>query len=276
MEFTSDLRKMRTSLDEQGVAQYILPLYDKTENVGTYFMNPLIGEKITIHFQQEIHCVETGKRIKKTFGEGLSYESWLKSPLASPSIIRPELSRIHEGIALRDMAWEQEHHNQPHIVYLSSTSGVKVGVTRATNKISRWIDQGATEGIVLAETPYRQLAGLIEVALKDHLPDKTAWQAMLKNENNASESLPSAKNRMLELLPQDYEPFFADSDEVTKISYPVTLYPLKVKSLKLDTFQQYSGELAGIKGQYLLFKDGHVLNIRAHAGYRIALEKVAS
>ena len=27
--------------------------------------------------------------------------------------------------------------------------------------------------------PYRQLAGLIEVAMKDHFADKTQWRAML-------------------------------------------------------------------------------------------------
>ena len=43
------------------------------------------------------------------------------------------MSRIHEGIALRDMEWEEKHHNQPHVVYLSYTSGIKVGVTRDTN-----------------------------------------------------------------------------------------------------------------------------------------------
>ena len=147
MLFTTNLRKMRANLDDQGVAQYELPLFDVIAQNGNYLMNPLIGEKITVHFNQEIHCVETGKKIKKTFGEGMSYDAWLKSPAASPSIIRPELSRIHEGIALRDKEWEEAHHNQPHYVYISRTSGVKVGVTRATNKISRWIDQGASEEI---------------------------------------------------------------------------------------------------------------------------------
>ncbi len=263
---------MRASLDDQGVAQYELPLFDVIEQKGNFLMNPLIGEKITIHFNQEIHCIETGKKIKKTFGEGMSYEAWLKSPAASPSIIRPELSRIHEGIALRDMEWEEAHHNQPHYVYISRTSGVKVGVTRATNKISRWIDQGASEGILLAETPYRQLAGLIEVALKDHMSDKTSWQAMLKNERSSDEPLLAVKNRSLDLLPAEFETFFSDDDTVTTIKFPVLQYPLKVKSLKLDNITGFKGELCGIKGQYLIFRDGTVMNIRSHSGYRISIE----
>lgn len=260
---------MRTTLD--GVAQYVLPTYDVLENTGTFYMNPLVGQELIITFENEIHCVATGKKIKKTFGEGLCYEAWLSSPMAVESIIRPELSRIHEGIALRDEAWEREHHLQPHYVYLSKTSDVKVGVTRATNLPSRWIDQGATEGIIIAETPYRQLAGIMEVALKEHFADKTAWQAMLKN-IAAPVNMRHKKDEALSYLPQDYEAFFFDDDTITTIEYPVLKYPEKVKSLKMDTVPEFKGKLAGIKGQYLLFDDGHVFNVRSHAGYKVSIE----
>lgn len=269
MKITTHLRKMKTTLDD--VAQYTLPLVDIIDHTGLYYMNPLVGSSITIEFENEIHCIETGKKIKKTFGEGLSYDAFMKSPLASPSIVRPELSRIHEGIALRDQAWEEEHHNKPHFVYLSRTSDIKVGVTRDKNIPSRWIDQGASEAIIVAETPYRQLAGLIEVMLKDTLADKTNWQAMLKNITSNTESLVDKKNEILELFPMDYEPFIYDDDTVTIINYPVLNYPVKVKSLKLDTTPTFGGKLMGIKGQYLIFEDGTVFNVRSHAGYKISL-----
>ena len=111
----------------------------------------------------------------------MSYDAFKSSPLAVESIIRPELSRIHEGVALRDYDWEMAHHMQPHIVYLSKTAGIKVGVTRETQIPYRWIDQGAVEALILAKTPYRQAAGLIEVALKKHISDKTNWRKMLQN-----------------------------------------------------------------------------------------------
>jgi hypothetical protein len=224
-----------------------------------------------LRFEQEIHCIATGKKIKKTFGEGLSYEAFLTSPLASPSIVRPELSRIHEGIALRDFEWENAHHNQPHYVYISRTGGCKVGVTRSTNVPSRWIDQGAVEAILVAETPYRQLAGAIEVALKEHFADKTNWQQMLKNQITDHRSLIDHKEAALSHFLADWEPFVYESDEVTTIEYPVKEYPAKVKSVKLDTLSEYKGTLRGIKGQYLYFDNGLVLNIRSHAGYRVTL-----
>ncbi|MCC6599063.1 MAG: DUF2797 domain-containing protein [Crocinitomicaceae bacterium] len=271
MKISLNLRKMRTCLDGM-LATYILPITDVLEITGQVALNPLIGEKIIISFENEIHCVAPGKKIKKTFGEGFSYEAWLTSPMACPSIVNPELSRIHEGIALRDREWEEQHHNQPHYVYLSRTGDVKVGVTRTTNVPMRWIDQGAVEAIVVAETPYRQLAGLIEVALKNDFPDKTNWQNMLKNIFTNASPLIVMKDKALSLLAADYGDFFLDDDTVTKIEYPVIAYPEKVKSVKLDTCPVIKGKLSGIKGQYLLFEDGRVFNVRSHSGYRVSIE----
>ncbi len=269
MQITTHLRKMSTRLGDE--AEYALPQLHILERSGSVPVNPWVGREVSIRFSGNIHCVVTGKKIRKTFGEGMSYEAFLSSPLNVESIIRPELSRIHEGIALRDKAWEEEHHNRPHYLYLSRTSHVKVGVTRTSNVPSRWIDQGATEAIIVAETPYRQLAGLMEVALKDHMPDKTAWQAMLKNETQDTVSLVAWKDQVLRLLPEDYEAFFYPSDQVTAIRYPVREYPLKVKSLKLDTTPEFSGKLLGIKGQYLLLDGGRVFNVRAHAGHEVEI-----
>jgi hypothetical protein len=264
------LRKMKTTLADG--AMYELPLVNILEHTGKEPCNEWVGKRMNIRFLNEIHCVITGKKIKKTYGEGMSFDAWQSSPLAVESIIRPELSRIHEGIALRDFDWEQEHHNQPHYLYLSRTSDVKVGVTRTTNVPSRWIDQGASEAIVVAITPYRQLAGLMEVVLKEHMTDKTNWQAMLKNTVNDTTPLVVKKEAVLDMLGEQYEAFFSDDDSVHSIQYPVLEYPQKIKSLKLDSVPEFNGRLVGIKGQYWLFDDGAVFNVRSHAGYRIQID----
>jgi len=196
----------------------------------------------------------------------------MTSPYAVESIIRPELSMAHLGIALRDLEWETQHDVQPHIVYLSKTSGIKVGVTRKTQVPTRWIDQGAHEAIVLAETPYRQAAGLIEVALKDHMDDKTNWRMMLKNENSTTESLEDAKARVEKLIPEDLQQFIAKDTSIQKITFPVLDYPTKVTSMKFDKMPIIEKKLSGIKGQYLIFDDNTVINLRSHTGYRISLE----
>jgi hypothetical protein len=269
MKYTGNIRKMRSSLDEE--VQYQLPLYNVLEPEHFIPMNALIGKELEMDFEHEIHCVVTGKKIKKPYGEGMSFDAFMQSPQASPSIIRPELSRIHEGVALRDFEWEMEHHMQPHVTYLSLTSGVKVGVTRLTQIPTRWIDQGATQALIIAEVPYRQLAGLIEVALKDHFADKTNWRDMLKNSAEDAD-LQDAKSHIYSYLPADLQQYLVDDEEVLDIHYPVIQYPQKVKSIKLDKVPSIKQKLMGIKGQYLIFENGEVLNIRSHAGYKVSLE----
>jgi hypothetical protein len=49
-------------------------------------------------------------------------------------------------------------------------------------------------------------------------------------------------------------------------------YPQKVKSVNLSKDDALSGKLTGIKGQYLIFDQGRVLNVRSHEGYIVDFE----
>jgi hypothetical protein len=266
---SGNIRKMQSKLDSP--VDYKLPLFDVLEPNHLVPLNQLLGKQISITFENAINCVVTGKKIKKAYGEGMSYDAFMSSPLAVESIIRPELSRIHEGIALRDLEWETQNHLQPHYTYLSNTSGLKVGVTRTTQIPTRWIDQGATQALIIAETPYRQAAGLIEVALKNHLADKTNWQMMLKS-NPVHLDLLGAKEKFAALIPDELKQWIKPDTTETIIQYPILRYPEKIKSLKLDTNPLIEGVLTGIKGQYLMINDQFVINIRSHTGYLISFE----
>lgn len=266
MDLYGNLRKMKTELQDE--VHYSLPLYDKLDFSENLALNDLIGSTIKISYSGIINCVITGKRIKKAYGDGMSYDAFKSSPLAVESIIRPELSKIHEGVALRDYEWEMKHHMQPHIVYLSKTAGIKVGVTRSTQIPYRWIDQGAVEALVIAETPYRQAAGLIEVELKNHISDKTNWRKMLQNELS-TESLELVRDELINYLPEDLKKFIVKEKSIDSIKFPVLKYPIKVKSLTLDKVPEIEEKLVGIKGQYLLFDNDKVFNVRRHAGYLI-------
>ena len=214
-----------------------------------------MGQRLYIQFEGQIHCRVTGQTIRKAYGEGMSYQAWSEHPAAVESVLRPELSRIHEGIALRDFEWEQKHHNQPHYVYISQTGGFKVGVTRTTNRPFRWHDQGAVAAIAIAETPYRQLAGEMEVSLKEILSDKTNFRKMLANVEPDCAELEGWKEECFDHLGPVYEPFFID-EPPEEFVYPVLNYPAKVNSLTLDKAPSIEGTLEGIKGQYLLMGDG--------------------
>jgi hypothetical protein len=53
--------------------------------------------------------------------------------------------------------------------------------------------------------------------------------------------------------------------------FPVLEYPKKINSLSLDKTPHFQGKLTGIKGQYLLFEDGTVFNIRSSEGYVVKI-----
>ena len=274
MEGEGNIRKLKGRADAQGQVQYAWCSSDILDAQMPMDLQDAVGQSIRIESLGAIHCTVSGKRIRKTYGDGMSFDAFQNSPLAVESIIHPELSRIHEGIALRDKEWEEKHHNQPHVVYLSYTSGIKVGVTRDTNMPYRWIDQGASGATVLANTPYRQLAGLLEVALKDTFADKTQWRAMLTAGNPdpafVTDALLQAKEEAYESCPPEFEDFLDDGEEVTLLQYPSAAFPDKVTSRKLDSENTIvEGRLDAIKGQYLLFEGGQVFNVRRHSGYRV-------
>ncbi len=261
-----DIRKMKTRYDSP-------VCYEADTTEGVLVMNSLIGKAVRISFSGEIHCVVCGKKINKTFAQGSCYDCFRNAPENAECIIRPELCRAHEGKG-RDPEWEMLHHNRPHYVYLALSSAVKVGVTRDDQIPTRWIDQGASEGLILARCPNRFHAGELEVYLKDHFTDRTNWQRMLKNQI-ADESLSAVKASLVPSLPEKFSSWISRDDEPLVIEYPVENYPEKVKSVKLDKAPLVEGELSGIKGQYLIFSDGRVMNMRAHSGYKIFLEPLS-
>ena len=258
MKMQGRILKMLTEL--KSPVQYTLPMGDHLLD-----MNQWIGKNIQFSFEGEIYCLDCGRRTKKSFNQGFCYPCFQSSPMAAECIIKPELCRAHLGEG-RDMDWERKHHLQDHYVYLAVSSGVKVGITRDTQVPTRWIDQGASYAVPIAKTPNRYLCGVIEVALKEYLSDRTAWQRMLKNEI-AHVDLAVKRDEIIKLIPEECQQYVLSDEEVLNIEFPVNEYPTKVKSLSFDKTPIIEGRLMGIKGQYLLFEGGQVLNMRKHQAY---------
>lgn len=260
MQFQGVLKKMKTELN--GSVQYYLDFENDFLN-----FNQILERNIEINFLG-YQCLCCGKE-KKIFRQGFCYDCFYKSAQVGDWIMRPELSKAHLDIEDRDLTYEKEVQLQPHIVYLALSSNVKVGVTRKTQVPTRWIDQGASKALEIVEVPNRYLAGITEVALKEYISDKTSWQKMLKNEVLEAD-LVEERDRLEAFIPEEARPYFLKNHiTVTEINYPVIQYPLKVKSLNLEKSNAYSGKLTGIKGQYLLFEDGTVFNIRNNEGYKV-------
>jgi hypothetical protein len=67
-------------------------------------------------------------------------------------------------------------------------------------------------------------------------------------------------------------PYFKERDtKVVELEYPVLQYPEKVKSLNIGKAQSFESILKGIKGQYLIFEDSTVFNVRSNEGNVVSL-----
>ncbi len=263
MRYFGPLAKMRSLFYEP--IQYYLTL-----NSDFVQVNSLIGREIGISFSGEITCF-CGNEVTEVYRKNFCRDCFFTKPEASLTIMKPELSKAHLGIEERDLEVEKKLQLQPHVVYLANSAGLKVGVTRESQVPTRWIDQGAEEAIVLAKTTNRYEAGVIEVFLKDYFSDKTPWQKMVQG-YVPSVNLIEEKQKAIKLLPEELSKWVDNTDEVMKLKFPVEEYPTKVKSINLSKTPEFKGVLKGIRGQYLLFEGGGVLNVRSHEGYRVTLE----
>ncbi len=267
------LKKMATSLDDNNVAQYRLRIAD-----NELPLNNVIGKKLTLNHTGNIFCSNCGKKTKKSYSQGHCFVCTRKLASCDLCIMKPETCHFSEGTC-REPEWAESHCFVPHYVYLSNTSGIKVGITRHTQVPTRWIDQGATQGLLIFKVSTRQLSGLVEVELAKLVNDKTHWQAMLKghNENQdlkavAAELIPQIESRLNELLMEngDYK-IESLNESIQPINYPIEEFPVKVKSFNFDKTPEVSGTLKGIKGQYLIFDSG-VINIRKFSSYEVTVD----
>ncbi|WP_434037013.1 DUF2797 domain-containing protein [Formosa sp. 4Alg 33] len=231
-------------------------------------MNQLLNKTLNIKFIK-YQCLNCGLD-KKIYRQGYCKSCFFEVPQAADWIMKPELSKAHLDEEDRDLAFEKRVQLQPHIVYLANSGKVKVGVTRKGQVPTRWIDQGAHEAIEVVEVPNRYLAGITEVALKDHVSDKTNWRTMLKNEVE-DEDLVEWKNKLKAYIPEEAKAYFIDSNPETEMDFPVLQYPTKPKSLNIEKMLEYTGVLKGVKGQYLIFEDDTVCNIRGNEGMYVSI-----
>ncbi|MDR2121840.1 MAG: DUF2797 domain-containing protein [Flavobacteriaceae bacterium] len=262
MKITGLLTKMIT--ENENPIQYYLNF-----NEEIIIINQLLNKNIKIRFNH-YQCLGCGKD-KEIFAMGYCRECYFSSPYVGEWVIRPELSTAHLGKKDRDLEVETQIQLQPHVVYLANSGGLKVGVTRKSQIPTRWIDQGAEYAVKLAETQNRYDAGVIEVALKKHIADKTNYRKML-SENVPFVDLPEKKMELLDFIPEELQHFIVEDNQVTQLHYPIYAYPLAIKSVSLKKNPEFEGNLTGIKGQYLLFDNNLVFNIRSHEGFVVDLE----
>ena len=239
-------------------------------------LNDCLGKRVHIDFEGVIRCINCDRTTKKSFNQGFCYPCFRKLAACDSCIMSPEKCHYHLGTC-REPEWGETHCMVEHVVYLANSSGLKVGITRGTQVPTRWIDQGAVDAIPMVRVSSRYIAGLVEVACKNHVADRTNWRAMLKGDVPELD-LAHERERMLGLIADDLAALRATHGEDSirevaeetgqALSYPVAVWPEKIKTHNLDKTPSVEGVLEGIKGQYLILDTG-VINIRKFTGYEV-------
>lgn len=263
--------KMQIALDEP--AQYNFRIDDEA-----YGLNALIGETLRLEYLGEINCTHCDRKIKKSYAQGYCYPCFRSLARCDTCIMSPEKCHFDAGTC-REPEWAQEFCMTDHFVYLANSTGVKVGITRATQLPTRWLDQGAIQAVPIFRVATRQQSGFVEDALRSQVGDRTNWRALLRGDVEPvdllqvrDQILDSCEDSILALQArfglQAIQPI-TDVD-VLEMAYPVEAYPEKISSFNLDKKPIAEGTLTGIKGQYLLFDTG-VINIRKYTAYQLSV-----
>tara|TARA_R110000822_G_scaffold43774_5_gene117992 strand:+ start:4145 stop:4975 length:831 start_codon:yes stop_codon:yes gene_type:complete len=270
LQGTGSISKLKTALDSP--VNYHLPIGEVQLP-----LNECLGKTLRIESLGVIHCSHCGRRTKKSYSQGYCYPCMIKLASCDTCIMSPERCHHHLGTC-REPAWGEQFCMTDHIVYLANSSGLKVGITRASQVPTRWMDQGASQALPIMRVSTRLQSGLVEDLLRQQVADKTNWRALLKGEPEPVD-MPAARDRLIEgaidgimALQKEYglqaiQPVQA---EVTDIRYPVLEYSAKPQSANLDKDPVLEGTLLGIKGQYLLLDTG-VINIRKYTAYTLSV-----
>jgi len=266
---TGPLEKMRTT--HHTPVEYHLRIGDEQ-----VLANDLLGQPIQLTFLGKITCTHCGRETKKSFNQGYCFPCLKKLAQCDSCIISPEKCHYHEGTC-REPDWADKYCMQEHFVYLANSSGIKVGITRGNQVPTRWMDQGAVQALPIARVNTRRMSGLMEVALKKYVRDKTDWRAMLKGNSETvdlSKKWQELHNEISDDIARLHEEFGQDSVQIIddgdnyEFEYPVLEHPEKVKTHNFDKDPVVEGTLNGIKGQYLILDTG-VLNVRKFTSYHV-------
>ena len=270
---TGVIRKMVVEATEP--VSYWLPMGEERLDV-----QPLLGSQISLEFTGRIYCIECGRKTTKSFNQGYCFPCLRSLAACDMCIVKPELCHYDQGTC-REPAWGESHCMRPHVVYLANSSGLKVGITRASQVPTRWIDQGAVQALPLYEVDSRLQSGWLEVALKRYISDRTDWRAMLKGDPSQLDLLVE-RDRLLGEASVDLAQCqlkigsasmrLVEGAQEARFKYPVLVYPEKIKAHNFDKKARVEGCLQGVKGQYMILDTG-VLNIRKFAGYEVDLQR---
>lgn len=244
-------------------------------------MKHLLGQHLRLHFDGRISCRHCATLSRKSYGGGYCYPCFKTLARCDLCVMSPDRCHYAAGTC-REPTWGDAFCMQPHVVYVANSAGAKVGITKPSNLPGRWLDQGATQALVILHTRSRHQAGCVEAALARYVSDRTNWRTLVSRDaaeidlralaaslrNDAAAELRALEVRFPNALT------WVDDQLPLIFQYPVTAYTSPARGLALLPGAAVGGVLLGIKGQYLLFDSG-VFNVRRHTSYHVELARLA-
>ena len=234
----------------------------------------LVGKDIRVDIQSGFRCQHCGDRADTS-----PCQECQSKPPFQQCVFTPGTSCTYQDCPFPAFKRRSCAHN--FIVYLVAKDGVKAGITQADRAVSRWAEQGATHGMIVARTPNRRVAGTVEDALEAVVSTESTkeWYEPLDEPKKA---LIEAADSCRDVLTRSLKPFSALSANETTIEDRIVSLPVHftgddatVSSLpELTVDEGLQSEVLGVRGQ-ILATENAVVNFDHLKGKQITLKASA-
>lgn len=234
----------------------------------------LVGEVIRVDVQPGFRCQHCGDRADTS-----PCEECQSKPPFQQCVYTPGTSCTYHDCPFPAFKRRSCAHN--FVVYLVAKDSVKAGITQADRAASRWAEQGATHGMIVARTPNRRVAGTVEDALEAVVSTASTkeWYDPL---NEPKHALMDAVESCRDVLTGPLEPFSTLPSDETALEDRIVRIPAHfagddatVSTLPNITVDEgLQSEVLGVRGQILATKDA-VVNFDQLQGEQITVEAPA-
>lgn len=233
----------------------------------------LVGEEIYVNIEPGFRCHNCGDR-----SDNSPCQECQSKPPHQQCVFTPGTSCTYQNCPFPSFKRRSCAHN--FVVYLVTKDSVKAGITQADRSVSRWAEQGATHGMIVAKTPNRRVAGVVEEALEDVVTTESTkeWYEPLDEPKKA---LIQASEACQDVLTGPLEPFSMLPENMTALENRVVKTPVHFTNKtsaatlpELRVHDELQSEVLGVRGQILATRDA-VVNFDKLKGEQLIVDAPA-
>jgi len=234
----------------------------------------LVGDEIRVDIQPGFRCQHCGDQ-----ADNSPCQECQSKPPFQQCVFTPGTSCTYQDCPFPSFKRRSCAHN--FVVYLVAKDSVKAGITQADRAVSRWAEQGATHGMIIARTPNRRVAGIVEDALETVVSTESTkeWYEPLDEPKHAlMEAVDSCRDALTEplkpfsTLPTDET---ALKDRIVQVPVHFTGDDATVRTLpEISVDEGLQSAVLGVRGQIVATEDA-VVNFDHLKGKQVTVEAPA-